>query len=926
MNTDTLQPPTPARSRGLFVCPLESALHAVNADGVGGKATNLAEMTHLGMDVPPGFVVTDSAFQLFLDENELREPIDKALEGLEAKQLERINSASQAINSRILAAKIPEQVLAAIRAFVSETFPNDALAVRSSAIGEDSRQAAFAGQLDSFLNVKSERHLIEAVLGCWASYWSPRVLFYQLSKGICLRGMGVVIQKLVSSRISGILFTANPESAIGKRDSLVVEYCYGFGEELAAGKLNPGRILIDRSDFSCRILATPEQAGDEEDANLFISNQMERLSQTALKLEQYFGCPQDIEWTIDQHGQLFLVQTRPITVGFSEPATTAEAPLAPQEDQSVGPFVLWSNANVNENFPEPISPFLYSIASVGYYHYFRNLALTLGFDPRRVELMEYPLRNVIGVHGARMYYNLTNIHSSLRMAPCGELLAKWFDDFVGVSRSASTEDATLLKTTRAGRLAQLVELIRTVIRTTWQLLFLTSRVAVFERVVNAFAATTESSMLESKSLNDLLADLRKFIDIRCNRWTNASLADATAMVTYGLLKRLLSREFLDREQSGLHNSLLKGLRDVVSGTPIIELWKLSRMVRENPSLNDLLNANDDTQILAEICDKPKYSAFHAAFQSFLKDWGFRCSGELMLTVASFQEQPGLLLDMLRSYVGLNGESPLDSLNRQAADRESETDEVMQQLRRRKFFWILPWPNKATWLSIVLKSCHKSIALRERARLKQALLYSRCRCIALAIGDRLVAREWLQNRNDIFFLTYQEVDALLASCAMFPYQTKELVQLRKDEHQRLSRMTPDDSFVLPPGSYLLVDGPVGKIPLDTEVQVDETTLSGVGACGGQVTAPAAILHDTSECRMLREGDVLVTRQTDPGWGPVFFLIKGLVMERGGMLSHGAILAREYGIPTVVGVRNATKQISTGQMITVNGDRGIVQLVD
>jgi len=252
--------------------------------------------------------------------------------------------------------------------------------------------------------------------------------------------------------------------------------------------------------------------------------------------------------------------------------------------------------------------------------------------------------------------------------------------------------------------------------------------------------------------------------------------------------------------------------------------------------------------------------------------------------------------------------------------------VMQQLKGRKLFRFLPWPSKATWLSVVLRRCHKSIALRERARLKQALLYSRCRLIALAIGDRLVSRGWLQNRTELFFLTYQEVDSLLAGTAMFPYQTKELVQLRRDEHERLSRMTPDDSFVLPLGCYLLVDGRVGSVASITENQVDETTLSGIGACGGQVTGPAAILRDISECRMLHEGDVLVTRQTDPGWGPVFFLIKGLVMERGGMLSHGAILAREYGIPTVVGVHNATKLISTGQMITVNGDRGIVQLVD
>ncbi len=916
MNTDTLATADPTIVGAGFVCPLESAQPT---EFVGGKASNLGKMIDQGIAVPPGFVVTNRAFQLFLDENELRPTIATALDGLKPDQLERINSASQLIRSCVLAAKIPDEVLESIHAMISEKLPGATLAVRSSAIGEDSREAAFAGQLDSFLNVDSNHALVESVLACWASYWSQRTVFYQLSRGIHLQGMGIVIQELVASRISGILFTQNPDSSNLGGHSLVVEYCFGHGDDLASGRLNPGRFVISRDDFSWKMQATPEQPGRVDDECLFNTNQIERLSRAALKLESHFGCPQDIEWTIDENRRLYLVQTRPITVGVLPNPIADDPGKGTSDDQ-----VLWSNANVNENFPEPISPFLYSIASAGYYHYFRNLGLALGFDPHRVRQMEYPLRNVIGVHGGRMYYNLTNIHAILRMAPGGELLGQWFDDFVGVSQPEDKEQPSPLDSQRS-RWAQLVEWCRSGFKTTRQFLFLTKRVEVFEQVVDQFADATQPGNLATKSLPELLDDLRSFMDIRCNRWTNASLADTAAMVTYGLLKRLLTREFPGRDQSGLHNSLLKGLQDVVSGVPIVELWNLSRMVRSDAALAKLLTSSGDKEILEEIRTNEQFAEFHEAFEAFLKDWGFRCSGELMLTVPSFQEQPESLLEMLRAYVSVEGESPLDLLQRQASDRMGETANTLRNLSGRKLLWPLPWPSKATLVSMVLRRCHKSIALRERARLKQALLYSRCRRIALAIADQLIPLGMLESRNDVFFLTIQEIESLLAGSAMFPYQTTELVRLRKNGHRQLGEMQPADSFALPAGVYLsLIQN--RQHPKATSVDGNSTELTGVGACGGQVTAPAAILTDISECRLLNEGDVLVTRQTDPGWGPVFFLIKGLVMERGGMLSHGAILAREYGIPTVVGVPNATQRISPGQKLNVNGDRGIVQLVD
>ncbi len=281
--------------------------------------------------------------------------------------------------------RCPQLCANVLREAVATYVPNRRLIVRSSAVGEDSDQAAFAGQLDSFLNIESELGLERAILACWASYWSPRVLFYQRTRKVSLQGMGVVVQSLVPSRLSGILFTRSPSSIEGECSPLLVEYCFGYGDELASGKMNPGRFTIDRKNLSWSQETWPENSTSSDDAGLLNSSLITQLGSGAMLLESHFRHPQDIEWTIDQAGKLFFVQTRPITAQATGSGSTATfARKTHHQTEPVGQRVLWSNANVNENFPDPISPLLYSIASAGYYHYFRNLGIALGFDRRRI--------------------------------------------------------------------------------------------------------------------------------------------------------------------------------------------------------------------------------------------------------------------------------------------------------------------------------------------------------------------------------------------------------------------------------------------------------------------------------------------------------------------------------------------------------------
>jgi pyruvate,water dikinase len=867
-----------------LVCPLAQA---DRVSGCGGKAANLARVLRLGLPVPAGVVVTDRAFREFLDANGLADAPRAGPAGAEA------------VRTRVMSATIPPSIRGELATALADLPPGDSLAVRSSAIGEDSAHASFAGQLDSLLGVDRDKDLERSLIACWASYWSERALAYQASRGVCLDGMGVIVQCLVRARFAGVLFTRNPATA--DEATLLAEYCHGLGDALVSGRVNPGRIVLSRADGCCLEMTPPEEGDGKPD-----SAQLAELARAGRTLEEALGAPQDVEWAVGEDGQLYILQSRPITA--REPEVRR---------------VVWSNANVNENFPDPISPLLYSVASAGYYHYFRNLALAFGFDAERVRAMEHPLRHLIGVHGARMYYNLTNIHAVLRQAPLGESLAGFFNSFVG---AAQTPRASVhASTTRRGPLARAAELCRVVVKTTWQFLFLSRRVAAFERTVDEFAARTEPADLGRRTLLDLLDDLRAFLDIRCHRWLNASLADAASMVTYGALKRLIAREFPSEDCLALHNNLLKGLADVISSVPIARLWDLSRQVRQDAALSALFASCDGEELLARLRQQPKFAVFRTEFEDYLRQWGFRRSGELMLTVPSFQERPAELLDILKAYAARDGDSPAVQLGRQAAARAAETARVLAELRRRKLVRFVPWPTKATLARVLMRWARRSIALRERARLKQALLYNRLRRIALAIGDQLTQQGRLEKPDDVFCLTYQEIDDLLSGSAMFPDQVKDLVRLRRAGHAALGATKPPDSIERSEGAYLPPTAASAPAPAGGAAN-GEPILTGVSACGGCVTGRAAVLRDVSEFGLLAGGDVLVTRQTDPGWGPVFPLIRGLVIERGGMLSHGAIIAREYGIPAVVGARDATRRIVTGQTLTVDGDRGLVRLVD
>ena len=840
---------------------------ACDVEQVGSKAARLSRMVDEGYPVPSGFVVPGEVLEAFVQECALASVED----GTE-------------IRKTLLGSRLPLALREELVRFWEEHLAGQKVIVRSSGVGEDGSESSYAGLLDSFPDVTSADELEQALKACWASAWSERSLSYQLARGLRLRGLGVIVQRQIDSSVSGVLFTRAPSAS----EELLGEYVYGAGEALVSGRADPGRFSLRRSDLSCLWITTPPDS--DRDAPLSEA-QLAELGRFGLELERRFAQPQDIEWTLDPEGRLDLVQSRPITV----PARNA-----PKAER-----VVWSNANVNENFPGPVTPFLYSVASVGYEFYFRNLGRALGVTKRRLDAADNAFRNIIGVHGARIYYNVTNVHRVLRAVPFGEWLTRSFDGFVGTRRDGAEGEASVEKDSR---LRQAVELAWICVKTSWLYVGIDRRVREFEGTVDRFASEWHPDRIGDRSLRELRSALRAFLDIRRFRWLGASLADAAAMVTSGALKSLLGND------EGRLGDLLKGLPDLVSAQPALELWELSRRVRKDPALEELFRTADGGVILRALKEEERFVPFRRSLELYLERWGFRCSGELMMTVPSFQEKPERLLDLLKPYVASDARAPQETLDSEAARRLEATERVREQLDR-KISLVFP---------LLLSWTHRSITLRERARLKQALLYSRCRRIVLAIGEKLVAQGTLEHRDAALFLSWQELDRFLSGSEMFPARIREQIAMRRLEHERLGRVEPQEHFVLPLGGYLDVNALEQES--NAEGAADRHTLMGIGAGTGKVRGPAAVLDDVTECQRLRGGDVLVARQTDPGWGPAFPLIKGLVLERGGLLSHGAILAREFGIPSVVGVKDAVRLIADGRSLEVDGDLGRVHLVE
>jgi phosphohistidine swiveling domain-containing protein len=843
-----------------LLLPLSNAL---DVEECGNKAFNLGRAMRAGLGSQEGFVIEARVFQSHLSRLGLHGQVTALLRpGSEAG--DEAESLRGAIRQGGLSDDLSDAISSVLVA--GETY-----AVRSSAVGEDGTSTSFAGQFDSVLGCTTPEEVADAVRAVWASLLNQRALAYASRNVVPLSRMAVIVQRQVAAVASGVLFTRDPRSP--EAQHMIVEYCDGLGEKLVSGSVTPASGLIDRG--------SGDYAGERDAESVstwtpLANSAAMQLRDLGLALEREFGCPQDIEFSVDQSGQIVLLQARPITI---LPAR--------------GPMVSWSNANIAENFPDPVCRMLQSFVALGYGAYFRSLAAAFGVPAARLERMDDRFDEIVACHGGRLYYNLSNIHALLYTVPGGRKLAEYFNTFTGAEGLEPPADA------RSTTLRELIALAQMPFRILSSYLGLSRRLKSFEALIDAYARDSHRRTLDAKSSEDLARLIEGFLDIRLNSWTPAALSDAAAMISYGLLGTLLrGKPDIDA------NALLQGLPGLASAAPVEALWTLASELKNDPAA-EIIRSQAPDDVLVQLQDGALGEAGRK-ISDYLDVWGFRSSGELLLVRPTPQEDPISVLHLLRAYLQSEDVGPIAKSLRQAEVRKQRTLAAALALR----------PGRRQLFRMVLWATQKSIGLRERARMKQALLYSRLRQVALAAGRHLVQNGTLSRADDIFHLGLGEVVDVLRGSVLPAGTVAERKQLLEDN----KTWAPPAAFVLPQGQMFSKrdrqDAPV--------VSGDADCLRGIPACAGRTTGTAAVVLDVSEIGTIQKDQILVTQQTDPGWAAVFFLVKGLVIERGGLLSHGAIIAREYGIPAVIGVKEATKLIRNGAQIEILADLGEVRV--
>ena len=836
-----------------WVQPLHSAL-STRQSQVGSKAARLAEMALHGFPVPPGLVITVPAFETFLADNGI---------SLGA------GFTSESVRRAILQGKFNSNLAEAILGGIRELGLQE-VAVRSSALGEDGMSFSMAGQLSTFLRVPATE-VLPRVKECWAGLFSDRVLAYRqggrLSTPI---GMGVILQEQIQARYAGVAFSLDPR--LLSTDQLVVEWVEGLGEALVSGQVTPVRLCLRRKSP-----VLPEDTPGP------LALGLGQLLNWMFEAEKLFGHPLDVEWGLDDGG-LHMLQARPITG------------LLGQD------LVLWSNVNIGENYPHPLSSFTWSVVEPFRYGYFNELFRQLGLPSAALAEAGPIIRNLIGIHGGRVYYNLSNWYEMLALFPLTRWFRRFLDHYIGQQVPFTyVPRRSLLPMFRERRLFH--RHLWFWLQLGWNYLRLQHRVTAFEARFSHCRRGWRSRPLAECSLDRLEGVLRDMVRFLNKEWGRAALADFAAMIFPGMLE-LLARKWLGDSSGNLTAQLLRGIA-VKSTEGSKAIWELARQIDERPPLRRLLLSKDYTALERSLDPDLRNQVQH-----FMENYGGRCYHELMITSPTFEERHDLFWDLARNYCLALHQNPWKKESAEAQNREGSVSVCLRRLR--------PW--RRLLFKKVLRDACLAIQLRERVRLCQSLIYGELRRVALELGNRLAALEYLENPEEVFLLTSEEICHLCQGKFLYPETLPGILRLRREASSAAGDREPPEFFLMPRGHFWK-DYQEASSP-DTRRQF----FQGFGVSGGRAVGRVRIVLDPSRDKGIQPGEILVARTTDPGWTPLFMVAGGLVLEKGGLLSHGAIVAREFGIPAVVGVEGATRLLQDGQTVLVDGGLGQVTVME
>jgi pyruvate,water dikinase len=798
----------------------------------------------------------------------------------------------QSIAERVREATLPEDVVRSVSdALLAMTDEGaTSFAVRSSAMHEDQEGASAAGMHSTLLNVMREDEVLDAIKSCWSSLFRPRVLSYLRALGEDVPvSVGVVIQAMVPAEVSGVLFTANPLT--GDAGEVVINAAYGLGSSVVEGRVTPDTYRVDKATGQLRdqIIGDKAQqtmlepsggvrevavAAAQRERPALSEQQLLQLSELATRVESHFGDVRDVEWGIAD-GQIYVLQARPVVVPSMRNRRGARRDR-PWDRRKI----VWSNANVGEALPGVATPFTWSVLSqfsdLGFRRAFGAMGCTV---PRDAEL--------VGDFRGRIYINLTEFSSIMSQIP-------WIHPStlvrLGGGQYASELDEVVAERSSTGFFLRLPQTVSRYVRENFRF---QARVDDFESYFSDERMRIngiDPRLLEPSGLDRMLGDVEHLLDETGSIMLTAYANLLTAvLVLIGVL-----RTFARDHGSGFYRELLSGLQDVASARPGFVLQQIAELAHDEPEVADRIRAAELSELtVAGLPAGPTRDAL----RRFVEDYGYRGIREAEIAAPRWSEDPTLMFAALRSHLL----SPAD-LDDRVRDLRRAREEAEERFKKS-----VPFPLRPS-VAKLLDVVRRFTRMREHLRGHVVEVLGMFRRVALEASRRIEAREPEAGPDAAFFLTLAELRRVL-------YDQNERVAIRVQ--RRRLEYERNQGLPEPPTTF------VGFPPDDVSVASTAKRLRGLAASGGVAEGRVRILRDPSQAADFKPGEVLVVAAADTGWAPLFLAASGVVTELGGPLSHAAIILREYGVPAVVNVTNATRSLRDGDLVRLDGDAGTVE---
>jgi phosphohistidine swiveling domain-containing protein len=876
-----------------------SEIGANDVNLVGGKGANLGEMVQAGLPVPSGFCLTAEAYRAFMRATGLDQTIRGILADTDEDNPADIELKSAHIRQAIVEQDVPtdiaEQVYESYAHLAQESAVGavDApVAVRSSATAEDLPTASFAGQQESFLNVRGIERLLECIRDCWASLWTARAMTYRSRQDFDHKHvyLAVVVQAMINSEVSGILFTANPIT--GDSDEVVINASWGLGEAIVSGLVTPDTITVRKGDngIISQQIATKERMtaytpvggtverdtpAAQRDAPALSDDQVGELVALGRRIEAHYDAPQDIEWALFKK-RFYILQSRPIT--------TLKAQLT-----EVGEDIEYSRSMFVEIFPDPLSPSFLSVMAPIIHEMLDFTFASLGFkSPNDID--------AVGTFYSQPYINRDYLTSSLAaLSPKlrEQMATQIMNPFRRHEQSLKGERSLAF----AGMMARMV---RFLLRFPKQLPDIIAR-------YRAEVAQASALPLENMSDQEILTRIEDLAFNTASRLVGHDwLLIASTGVTYQALGALLEPYF-GEETEEIRGKLISGVTGNVTMETNKAIWDLAQQAKALPTVVDVLQRYSDGDVEAQLEQSPEGRTFLGALNRFLAAYGHR-EVRMDILYPTWGEDPAPVLSFVHAYLDANeSQSPHQHQARLAQEGQQLTEAVRKRLWQDRRGRFVIWP-AFRW---VLKNTRTHTRERDTMHFELTRLFPTLRRMLLELGDRWSEEGLIERPDDVFFLTWGQLCAAVES----PDPIHLVVQANRAQYETNKRRPWP----------IVIRG-------DEEIYADSThpdeTLDqgqkGVAGSPGLVTGTARVIRGPEEFDRLQNGEILVAPLTNPVWTPLFAIAGGIVTEVGGILSHGAIVAREYGIPAVMGVAGVTRLVSEGQILTVDGNNGTVFL--